>query len=99
MVGESGTSRTGVVHRYYKCAKAKKRACDKKSVRKEWIENLAVEKAFEIVNDEKIVDYLVEELFNMQTGANPRLPQSRKPAARKMTSIMLSATIWDFGFF
>ena len=75
MVGESGTSRTGVVHRYYKCVKAKKHLCNKKTVQKEWIENLAVEKAFEIVNDEKIIEYLVEELFNLQTATNPRLPQ------------------------
>ena len=75
MVGESGTSRTGVVHRYYKCVKAKKHLCNKKTVQKEWIENLALEKAFEIVNDEKIIEYLVEELFNLQTATNPHLPQ------------------------
>ena len=63
------------MHRYYKCVKAKKHLCDKKTVQKEWIENLAVEKAFEIVKDEKIIEYLVEELFNLQTATNPRLPQ------------------------
>ena len=63
------------MHRYYKCVKAKKHLCNKKTVQKEWIENLAVEKAFEIVNDEKIIEYLVEELFNLQTATNPRLPQ------------------------
>ena len=35
MFGESGTSRTGEVHRYYKCATAKKhKDCKKKTVRK-----------------------------------------------------------------
>jgi len=35
MVGESGTSRTGNVHHYYKCVTVKKRgACKKKTVRK-----------------------------------------------------------------
>lgn len=34
MVGESGTSRTGVVHYYYKCVNAKRgKTCDKKTVR------------------------------------------------------------------
>ena len=75
MIGESGTSRTGDIHRYYKCAKAKKKVCNKKTVRKEWIEDLALKKALEIVNDQKIVDYLVEVLFELQTAANPRLPQ------------------------
>ena len=36
MFGESGTSRTGEVHRYYKCATAKKhKGCKKKTVRKQ----------------------------------------------------------------
>jgi hypothetical protein len=38
MFGESGTSRTGEVHRYYKCATAKKKkGCKKKTVRKQWL--------------------------------------------------------------
>ena len=43
MFGESGTSRTGEVHRYYKCATAKKhKSCKKKTVRKQWLEDLVV---------------------------------------------------------
>lgn len=43
MTGESGTGRSGAVHRYYKCNGAKYRhACDKKTVKKEWIEDLVV---------------------------------------------------------
>ena len=45
MFGESGTSRTGDVHRYYKCAAAKKRkSCNKKTVRKQWLEALEAQK-------------------------------------------------------
>ena len=44
MVGESGTSRKGVRHHYYKCGNAKRKAgCRKKAVRKQWIEDLVVE--------------------------------------------------------
>lgn len=43
MVGESGTSKTGQVHYYYKCTKAKREhSCKKKSERKDWIEKLVV---------------------------------------------------------
>ena len=43
MFGESGTSRTGEVHRYYKCATAKKKkGCKNKTVRKQWLEDLVV---------------------------------------------------------
>ena len=38
MFGESGTG-TSRTYRYYKCARAKKgKLCDKKAVRKEWME-------------------------------------------------------------
>ena len=87
MVGESGTSRTGNVHRYYKCVNARKHTCDKKTVQKEWIENLAVQKAFEIVNDEKIVDYLVDRLFELQSADNPRLPQLKAQMADVLKKI------------
>ena len=49
MVGESGTG-TSRVYRYYKCANTKKvHICDKKPVRKEWIEDLAVKAALDIL--------------------------------------------------
>ncbi|MBO5046757.1 MAG: hypothetical protein J6C93_07835 [Clostridia bacterium] len=63
---------------YYKCVNAKKHTCDKKTVRKEWIENLAVQKALEILNDEVLVDYLVDRIFDLQTDENPRLPRLRE---------------------
>ena len=87
MVGESGVSRGKDIYRYYKCVNARKHTCDKKTVRKEWIENLAVQKAFEIVNDEKIVDYLVDKLFEMQGAANPRLPQLKAQMADVLKKI------------
>ena len=43
MVGESGKSHTGAMHYYYKCGGAKRRKdCDKKAVRKDWIERVVV---------------------------------------------------------
>ncbi|MGN0805237.1 MAG: recombinase family protein, partial [Candidatus Coproplasma sp.] len=51
MVGESGMGTSKVYH-YYKCANTKKvHICDKKAVRKEWIEDLVVKKAMEILHD------------------------------------------------
>ena len=41
MFGESGVSHTGKMYTYYKCAAAKKKkTCDKKAVRKQWLEAL-----------------------------------------------------------
>ena len=43
MFGESGVSHTGKIYTYYKCAAAKKKkTCDKKAVRKQWLEDLVV---------------------------------------------------------
>ena len=53
MFGESGTSRTGEVHRYYKCATAKKKkGCKKKTVRKQWLEDLVVNQTMQLVRDD-----------------------------------------------
>lgn len=57
MVGESGTSKTGKLHHYYKCAgrKRKKTKCDKKIERKEWIERAVVEYTVNsVLTDENI---------------------------------------------
>ena len=67
-----GTSR---IYRYYKCANTKKvHTCDKKPVRKEWIEDLAVKKALEILNDEKLISYLTDRIYVLQGQENPRIP-------------------------
>ena len=68
MFGESGTSRTGEVHRYYKCATAKKRkGCKKKTVRKQWLEDLVVNQTMQLVKDdaamESINGWIKAELF------------------------------------
>ena len=81
MVGESGTSKTKTTHRYYKCVNARKHKCDKKTVQKDWIEDLAIAKALEIVNNQEIVEFLVDRLFELQTADNPRLPQLKAQMA------------------
>ena len=62
MVGESGTG-TSRVYRYYKCANTKKtHICDKKPVRKEWIEDLAVKAALEKEKKELEITILQEKI-------------------------------------
>ena len=53
MFGESGVSHTGKMYTYYKCAAAKKKkTCDKKAVRKQWLEDLVVNKTMKLVEDD-----------------------------------------------
>lgn len=61
MVGESGTGRHGTTYNYYTCSKRKReKACDKKPLKKEFIEKVVVEDALSILTPETI-----EELADM----------------------------------
>ena len=81
MVGDSGTGRLGEVHRYYKCVNAKKHTCDKKTVRKQWAEDLAVKYALEILNNEDLITLLTDRIYDLQGEENPRLPRLREQLA------------------
>ena len=60
MVGESGTGRNKV-HRYYKCASIKNhKGCDKKTVKKEWIENLVIEQIKKLIFDDELIEKLTD---------------------------------------
>lgn len=81
MVGESGRG-TSQVYRYYKCLHAKKyKSCDKKAIKKEWIEDLAVQYALEILYDDKILDYLTDRIFALQDEENPLIPRLKQQLA------------------
>lgn len=54
MTGYAGTSKTGAVHHYYICNGRKQKLCNKKNVRKEYIEDLLVQKCREQLTDENI---------------------------------------------
>lgn len=69
MNGESGTSRTkGRKHYYYKCASAKRRkGCDKKPVKKDWIEDLVVsETVRRIINNEDVIQFIADGIMELQ---------------------------------
>ena len=75
MFGESGVSHTGKMYTYYKCAAAKKKkTCDKKAVRKQWLEDLVVNETMKLVEDDASVNaiYLYDDkvliTFNYKEG-------------------------------
>ena len=76
LCGESGTSHTGNVHHYYKCVSVKKKRteCHKKSVRKEWIEDLVVRETMRMVMDDKAIEAIVSMLMDLQDRENVNLP-------------------------
>ena len=88
MVGESGTGRSGLVHRYYKCASVKThKGCDKKSVRKEWIEAIAVELARKIIFDDELIGKMADTVLDLLGRENTVLPRLRKEYAETQKAI------------
>lgn len=54
MTGFSGTGKSGKVYRYYVCNGTKKKACKKKKVNKEYIEDLVVNECRKLLTNENI---------------------------------------------
>lgn len=64
MIGESGTSKSGKKHNYYICSKRKReRACDKKAVRQEWIEELVLNKVVELLQNEEVLTFIADAVW------------------------------------
>lgn len=87
MVGESGTGRNKV-HRYYKCASVKNhKGCDKKTVKKEWIENLVIEQIKKLFFDDELIEKLADTVMKLQSKENTALPLLKKRFADTQKSI------------
>ena len=79
MFGECGTGRNKVVHHYYKCATAKRfKTCKKKTVRKEWLEDLVVAETMKLIQDDAVIDAIVAEVMELQNQENTTLPLLKK---------------------
>ena len=79
MFGECGTGRNKVIHHYYKCATAKRfKTCKKKTVRKEWLEDLVVAETMKLIQDDAVIDAIVAEVMELQDQENTTLPLLEK---------------------
>lgn len=98
MVGESGTSKTGKVHHYYKCVNRKrKHNCEKKVEKKEWLERIVVEFTVQqVLTDENIekistraMELIEKELQDTSVliGLQERLKETNKRIKNLMSAI------------
>ena len=89
MNGESGKSRNGAVHRYYKCHAVKKKLndCKKKSIRKEEIEDLVVKETMAMLMDDAMIEAIVSMLMRLQDEENTDLPMYEKQLRQTETAI------------
>ena len=67
MTGEIGTSHTDKKYRYYRCNRSKQHKCDKKTVKKDWLEERVIDEILSLLSDDEIVKELSERLYEMQS--------------------------------
>ena len=67
MVGESGTSKTGKKYYYYACVKKKReKACDKSNVKKDWIEDLVIQRTVTDILKDDVIENIADRLVELQ---------------------------------
>jgi len=79
MVGVGGTSKTGRVHHYYKCSNLiYKKSCDKKTIRKEFIERYIIALTRDFVLRDEVIDRLADAVVDIQKRENTTIPFLQK---------------------
>ena len=98
MIGESGKSKTGQVYYYYKCATRKKGGdCNKKTVKKDFIESLILDVTRKYVLQDDAIDYITNLVLAEQerqlkdnsilTSLNNRLSEAKQKHKNIMSAI------------
>ena len=93
MVGESGNAR-GRRYSYYRCVNTKRnKTCDKKAVKKDWIEDIVIYQVMKFINDDSLIEMLVNKILSIQGKESPMLKSLKKQLAQTDTAIenMLNA--------
>lgn len=67
MTGEIGTSHTDKKYRYYRCNQSKQHKCDKKTVKKDWIEELVIDEIITLIASDEVLEELVDRVYEMQS--------------------------------
>ncbi len=104
MIGESGTSKQGNTHYYYICSKKKRNraACDKKTVRKDWLESLVVSETVKnILQPDKIqlIAKRCAELSARDFNQNDELKHLQKQLAETNKAIKNLVAALEQGIF
>ncbi|MBQ6896716.1 MAG: recombinase family protein [Oscillospiraceae bacterium] len=101
MCGESGTSHTGATYHYYKCmaVKKKKNNCKKKTVRKDWIENIVINEITKIIFDDDTIESIVSMVMKIQSEDNKEIPLYEKQLSSVQKSIDNTLNAIKMGIF
>lgn len=95
MVGESGTARNGDTYYYYKCSNRKRnRSCDKKTEKKDWIEEIVVRHTVSTVLTDESIELIATkaiELMEKEFAENAvltALEQSLKDVEKRINNLL-----------
>lgn len=92
MAGESGKSRNGTVHYYYKCSGAKRHlGCKRKALKKDWIEQLVVRLTVEKVLTDTAINRIADAIIALQAqedSTTPALEQQLKECEKGINNIL-----------
>lgn len=67
IIGDSGTSKTGNIFYYYSCRNRKmKHTCNKKSVKKEWLEREVARLTVSVVLQDEMIEYIADRVVDIQ---------------------------------
>lgn len=99
MVGESGQKSNGNIYRYYKCAGAKKHVCDKKSVRKEWIEEVVLKLIMQTLMNDEMLQKVVDRIMELQKAENTVIPALERQLSEVLASIENKVKAIEMGVF
>jgi len=81
MIGECGRGKKGATYYYYKCADAKRLKCDKRSIRKQYIEDIVIHQTMQMLQNEFLIDQIVDTIFEIQAQKTTMLPIHEKQLA------------------
>lgn len=71
MVGESGNAK-GRRYAYYKCVNTKRnKTCDKKPVKKDWIENIVINQVIQFIRNDELIEKLINKIMSIQDKESP----------------------------
>ena len=63
MIGVSGVSCNGNKYGYYDCRKHRKKQCNKKPARKDWIENVVIRRTVQLLHEEGLLEFIADKTF------------------------------------
>ncbi len=74
MVGDSANKPNGIIYRYYKCAAAKRHECDRKAIRKDYIEDKVLKGILRVLHDEVMLNKMADAVMSLLSEGSSMLP-------------------------